>query len=68
LARVLVLNRVNPGSPSERRPESPSDLTLETVSVPKVELHLSNVHPGEEVWRHPSVMMERGAARSCELR
>ncbi len=29
---------------------------LEAVSVPKVEVHLSNVHSREEVWRHTSVI------------
>src|SRR5687767_11394395 len=29
---------------------------LEAVSVPKVEVHLSNVHSREEVWRHMSVI------------
>jgi 3-dehydroquinate dehydratase-2 len=29
---------------------------LEAVSVPKVEVHLSNVHSREEVWRHTSVV------------
>jgi 3-dehydroquinate dehydratase-2 len=29
---------------------------LEAVSVPKVEVHLSNVHFGGEVWRHTSVI------------
>ena len=29
---------------------------LEAVSVPKVEVHLSNVHSREVVWRHTSVI------------
>ena len=29
---------------------------LEAVSVPKVEVHLSNVYSREEVWRHTSVV------------
>jgi 3-dehydroquinate dehydratase-2 len=29
---------------------------LEAVSVPKVEVHLSNVHSRAEVWRHTSVI------------
>ena len=29
---------------------------LEVVSVPKVQVHLSNVHSSEEVWRHTSVI------------
>ena len=29
---------------------------LEAVSVPKVEVHLSNVHSREKVWRHTSVI------------
>ena len=29
---------------------------LEAVSMPKVEVHLSNVHSREEVWRHTSVI------------
>ena len=29
---------------------------LEAVSVPKVEVHLSNVHSRDEVWRHTSVI------------
>ena len=66
MARSLVLNWENQGPPGERRPESHSDQTLETVSVSKVELHLSNLHPGEEVWRHP--IGDDGAGRGEELR
>jgi 3-dehydroquinate dehydratase II len=29
---------------------------LEAVSIPKVEVHLSNVYSREEVWRHTSVI------------
>jgi 3-dehydroquinate dehydratase-2 len=29
---------------------------LEAISVPKVEVHLSNIHSREEVWRHASVI------------
>ena len=29
---------------------------LEAVSAPKVDVHLSNVHSREEVWRHTSVI------------
>ncbi len=29
---------------------------LEAVSVPKVEVRLSNTHPREEVWRHTSTI------------
>jgi 3-dehydroquinate dehydratase II len=29
---------------------------LEAISVPKVEVHLSNIHSREEVWRHVSVV------------
>jgi 3-dehydroquinate dehydratase-2 len=29
---------------------------LEAISVPKVEVHLSNIHSREEVWRHVSVI------------
>ena len=29
---------------------------LEVISVPKVEVHLSNIHSREETWRHASVI------------
>ena len=61
MVRVFVLNGVNLRPLGERRPEVYGNYysyaihdALEAVSVPKAEVHLSNVHSRGEVWRHTS--------------
>jgi 3-dehydroquinate dehydratase len=64
LVRIFVLNGVNPGTLGGRRPEVYGSETLrnaihdalEILSIPKVEVHLSNVHAREEAWRRRSVI------------